>query len=159
MTQNSRTIIHTARGRLGIVAAGVIMAVSILTPASALAAPVAPTSADSSVADLDVTGAVPGASTDCTYSWEWQADAEGGIGGYSEVEWTSNPCGFSIQERSWCDDILNPNDSGWATSGVVIRTDLWDKSSCDPDLYRITRGEVRFNFGSGWSAYQTFWTP
>jgi len=73
------------------------------------------------------------------------------------VEWTNNPCGFSIQERSWCahNDLIG---GYWSTSGVVVRTGLWDASSCDL-VSHINRGEVRFDFGGGWTKYKTFWTP
>jgi hypothetical protein len=162
MTQNARTIVRTTRGRLGIVAAGVITVATILTPTSAIAAPAAGSASrattDSSPADIAVTGTMPGTDTQCTSDYQWQANGYEGFGGYSQVEWTSNPCSFSIQERSWC-SVLN-GVSGWETSGVVVSTDLWDKTSCDPINSSITRGEVRFNYndGSGWSTYTTFWT-
>jgi hypothetical protein len=162
VTHNPRAIVHTTRGRLGIVVAGVIpgliMAVTMLTPASAVAAPAvrsaseAPT--DSSGSEIAVTGTIPGTDTECTSHYEWEADADLDIGGWSQVEWTSNPCGYSIQERSWCSGPV----SYWSTSGVVVSTYLWDKSGCSAPLYTIERGEVRFNYGSGWTTFQTFWT-
>jgi hypothetical protein len=162
MTQNSRTIVRATRGRLGIVAAGVVMAVTMLTPASAVAAPVAgsasPAPTDSS-GEGDVTDTMAGTNTLCTSHWKGQGARDPfTLGGYSEVEWTSNPCGFSIQERSWCAKTMVAGGD-WSTSGVVVRTNLWDKSSCARLTHAITRGEWRFLSGSGWSTYKTFWTP
>jgi hypothetical protein len=165
MPQNPHTIVRSTRGRLGIVAAGVITVVTILIPASALAAPAprSPSSAHAARAWSQPTassGAVtvkmPG--TDCTSDWKWQANNYLQNGGYTQVEWTSNPCGYSIQERTWCNE--GSGSGYWRTSGIVSGTNIWDKSSCTPIISYASRGEVHFNYqdGSGWTKYQTFWT-
>ena len=105
MPQNPRINVRTTRGRLGIVAAGVITVVTILIPASAFAAPAArsPSSAHAAKASAlpaassgAATAKTPG--TNCAYGWKWQANNYLQNGGYTEVAWKSNPCSYSIQE-------------------------------------------------------------
>jgi hypothetical protein len=167
MPQNPRTIVRTTLGRLGIVGAGVITVVTILVPASALAAPAAGSPSSPHAARVSALSAassgsgavkIPGTGILCTSHWKWQANNYLQNGGYTEVEWTSNPCGFSIQERSWCNE--GGGSGYWSTSGIVFGTNIWDKSSCTPVISYASRGEVHFNYqdGSGWTKYQTFWT-
>jgi hypothetical protein len=128
-------------------------------PAAASASPALP---DSPGGDISITGTMPGADTDCTdHHWIGNGIQAGslGIGGSSWVEWTSNTCGYLIQERSWC---VSQDGSGfWSTSGVVKETGLLDSSSCGADSSHITRGEERTSSdgGSTWTTYTTFWTP
>jgi hypothetical protein len=169
MPQNPRTIVRTTRGRLGIVAAGVITvsAFAILIPASAFAAPAAgsPSSAHTARASAlpaassgAVTVKMPGTANSCTSYWAWQANNYLHNGGYTQVKWTSNPCGYSIQERSWCN--AGSGSGWWSTSGIVFGVNIWDKSSCTAGVSYASRGEVHFNYqdGNGWTTYQTFWT-
>jgi len=137
-----------AAGSFGIVAAGPAAA-SVARSAS-----VAP--ADTIDGEVDGTATIPGTNTLCAYHYRWHVDTPVIFGGDSEVEWTNNPCGFSIQERSWCANV--GVGGSWSTSGVVVRLNLWDKSSCG-GATTINRGEVRFDFGNGWTTYKTFWTP
>lgn len=154
MTRNPGRITLTMLSRLGILAAGAFLAQTVVAAPSAVAAP----SPSTLSADIVVTATMSGTNTACTSHWRWQA-ANAANGNYSEVEWTSNPCGFSIQERSWCVDAFSGSGAGgWATSGVVLRTGLWDKTSCS-SAEDITRGEWRFESSGGWSTYKTFWTP
>jgi hypothetical protein len=154
-----RTIIGTTRGRLGIVAAGVVMMTAAFAPAAALAAP-APASVqvtETATGGLTVTGVLSNGST-CTSQGEWKGVGPGTDGGGSStVEWLSNSqCGFSIQERSWC--AVTASTGSWAQSGVVVKNFLADGSECTSPA-SITRGEVRAKDVGGWSTYQTFWTP
>jgi hypothetical protein len=140
------------------------MVITIVSPMSATAASAGSVASVSSAptdrvdGDVDGTAMIPGTNTLCRYHYKWHVDTSVFGGGVSKVEWTNNPCGFSIQERSWCEhsDLIG---GSWSTSGVVVRTDLWDASSCDAALTFINRGEVRFDFGGGWNTYKTFWTP
>jgi hypothetical protein len=159
MTQNSRTIVRTTRVLLGIAAAGVLTAGTVLSPVAASAAPstrsafVAPL--DTTVSfEADVTGTVPGSNLLCTSHWKGEVVQAGLFGNdYSQVEWTSNPCGARIQERSRCDTQLVDS---WVTSGEVRATNLWDRSNCS-SVSSIGQAQVHFNFGGGWSSYQKFW--
>jgi hypothetical protein len=163
MKQGLRAVVPITMGRLGLVAAGIITVAAMVAPASAVAAPVAgPASAApaDSGGPIAYTGTKPGTTTQCTSHWQWSATP--GIGGSSAVEWTSNPCNFSIQDRSWC---VGFNGSGsWSNSGVVVKADLWDGSSCLPATTGVTsgtsisRGEVRFMDAGGWKPYTSFWS-
>jgi hypothetical protein len=157
MTQNPRTVARTARVLLGVLAAGVLTAGTMLSPVAAFASPsgqsktVAPLDA-SSPGDLSATGTMPGTNLLCTSHYRWQVVTSLGGTNYSQVEWTSNPCGAKIQERSECQLGITQ----WVTSGQVLRTYLWDRSTC-PNSFAIIEADVRFNFGGGWGAYQEFW--
>jgi hypothetical protein len=154
MKLNSGTMARANRGRLGIVAAGVVMAVTALAPASAFAAPAAG-SASQTPAD-STGGPIAATSNGCTSYWKWQANNYLYNGGYTQVEWTSNRCGFTIQERSFCNTGSGGN---WSNSGIVSGEDIWDKSSCPALISYASRGEVHFNYqnGNGWTTYQSFW--
>jgi hypothetical protein len=167
MPQNPRIIVRTTRGRLGILAAGVVTVVTILIPASASAAPAAgsPSSAHAAKASARptassgaVTAKMPGTGILCTSDWTGQGNNYLQNGGYTQVEWTSNPCGFSIQERTWCN--FGGGSGNWQTSGIVFGDNIWAKTSCTPIVSYASRGEVHFNHqdGKGWDTYQTFWT-
>lgn len=43
-------------------------------------------------------------------------------GGYPRDRWTTDPCGFRIEDRSWCESLIR-------YSGIVKRTYLRDKAS------------------------------
>ena len=92
-------------------------AATVRAAASASPAPTVTTSAE-----------IAATANSCTSHYEWEASESGD---YSRVKWTSNPCGFQIQERSGCvndfDFLFN-----WSTSGVVLAVNLWDASYCDP---------------------------
>jgi len=157
MRQNPRT--RKTVGLLALVAGSMITMATMVAPASAVAAPVA-RPATSSAASSDITAAsqtdIAETSGTCTSHWKWSVSYNIlDIGGSSKVEWTSNSCGYKIQERSWCS--LGDGSGNWETSGVVVSTGLWDGSSC-PAYEFITRGEVRFDHGSGWGTYKTFWS-
>ena len=157
MTYTSRTIVRRVRGRLGMVAAVLGMAAGVMT-AAAVAVPAfaatIPAAASASPAPTDITSAdIAETANSCTSYYRWEASTSGD---YSRVKWTSNPCGFQIQERSGCSNSLTFN---WSTSGIVVGVNLWDESSCDTQHQIITRGEVHFNHedGTGWTTYKTFW--
>jgi len=167
MLQNSHTVVRTARRLLSIMAAGGITVFAILIPAPAFAAPVAgsPSSAHAPKASAQpaassgaVTARMPGTKILCTSYWAWQANNYLQNGGYTQVEWTNNPCGYTIQERTWCN--AGGGSGGWQTSGIVLHNNIWAKTSCTPILTYASRGEVHFNYqdGNGWTTYQTFWT-
>jgi hypothetical protein len=105
--------------------------------------------------EFAITGSIAGTSTKCTSHWKWKTfhNPVFGSDDYSKVEWTSNPCGFAIQDRSWC---FSGTDQFYV-SGVVKRTNLWDQASCNfqfPDIYWA---QQRFRTGSTWSAWKTYW--
>jgi hypothetical protein len=96
------------------------------------------------------TASIPG----CTSHGTWLVHP--GVGGYAEAKWTSNPCGFRLEVRAWCENAAG-TDGHWSTSGVVLRTGMEDRASCSaPDSIR--RGELRAENGNNWSTYRTFWT-
>lgn len=141
---------HQITRRLGIGAAAALMALAIVSPASAAAATVAGSATMAPADSSEVSGTVSGTENQCSYAWRWEVTP--GFGGSSEVEWTSNPCSLTIQERSWCKDPSTGNGS-WATSGVVKRVGLWDQSICSAST-EITRGEVSIASDT----FSTFWT-
>jgi hypothetical protein len=131
--------------------------IAIAGPAAASASPAL---ADSSSGDIAIGGTMPGADTDCTHVWTGSGNqAFNGTDASSWVEWTSNSCGWSIEERSWCVSTVTGSGT-WETSGVVEETGHKDSTYC-PDGYDITRGEERTSSdgGSTWTTYETFWTP
>ena len=105
--------------------------------------------------EFAITGTIAGTSTTCTSHWKWVVfhNLIYGSDDYSKVEWTSNPCGFAIQDRSWCFYSTGAHFD----SGIVTRTNLWDQASCEfryPDIYWA---QQRFRNGSTWSAWRTYW--
>jgi len=100
-----------------------------------------------------VTGTVPGTATACTSHWNWQIYAPS-IYGWSEVEWTSNSCGFQIQDRSWCLE----GTGGHFDSGIVTSTYLWDRASCNLVYSPLWEADQRFRSpGGSWSAWNRYW--
>jgi hypothetical protein len=156
------------RTRLSMAAATACVAIGLLMaggPASAAPAAGSPSSAHAartSALPTAPSGAVtvkmPGADILCTSDWKGNGNNYLHNGGYTQVEWTSNPCGFSIQERSWCNE--GGGSGYWSPSGIVFGTDVWDQSTCKSIISYANRGEVHFNHqdGTGWTTYQTFWT-
>jgi hypothetical protein len=160
MTHSPRTVVRTVQVVLGIVAVGVLTAGTMLSPAAASAAgsarsaTVTPSDASSS-SDIPDTATIPGSNLRCTAYFRWQVHQVGIGDAYSQVEWTSNGCGYKIQGRSLCKN--SAGTLAWATSGEVVRTFLWDRATC-ANGYEIVEAQVRFNDGSGWGSYVTYWT-
>ena len=101
-----------------------------------------------------IDGTVSGTDGDCAWSYKWRVDS--GSGGDSEVEWTNNPCGLKIEERSWCADV--GSDAGaWETSGIVKSTYVWDQSICG--LAEVITGAQEHHTQSdgSWTTYKEFW--
>lgn len=127
--------------------------------ASAMAAAPAPKTASAprltsvSGTGFSITGTVPGTDIACTSNWKWQVDTT--LYNWSQVEWTSNPCGFQIQDRSWC---LEGTGAYW-DSGIVKSTYLWDKASCQGQyVYTLWEADQRFRaVGGSWSAWKAYW--
>lgn len=100
-----------------------------------------------------VTGAVPGTDAACTSNWNWQID-DPTFYGWSEVEWTSNPCGYQIQDESWCLE----GTGGHFLSGIVTSTYLWDRANCNLEYSPLWEAQQRFRSpGGSWSAWRTYW--
>lgn len=120
-------------------------------PGSVSASRPGPTSR--SGAGFAITGTVPGTDTACTSNWKWKVDTT--LYNWSEVEWTSNPCGYQIQDRSWCLEGYG----AYYDSGIVKSTYLWDKATCQGQFsYAIWEADQRFRLpGGSWSAWKTYW--
>jgi hypothetical protein len=131
----------------------------IILPGTALAANTRPANAVISApgpatASGSVSGTIPGTNTACTSHWNWHV-SESVAGGYSEVEWTSNSCGYQIQDRSWCTAGVG---GYWSNSGVVTGVDIWDRANCEV-IAPVARGEQRFRSpGGSWSTYKSYWS-
>jgi hypothetical protein len=142
---------------LALAAAGLLVpaaaSAATTTPGSAAAATSAPASASGSGT---VTGTIPGTLALCTSYWSWHVSYPPS-GGYSEVEWTSNPCGFKIEDRSWCESLIQPGSEHWNYSGIVKRTYLWDQAGCGI-TEEISWAQERFYDGSSWSGWNQYWT-
>jgi hypothetical protein len=107
-----------------------------------------PGSTSASGPGLTITGTVQAAA--CTSHWTWKVSQAGN--GYSQVKWTSNPCGFAIQDGSYC-----LGGTAFYKSGVVTRTGLWDTAYCTYLYPVINAAQWRFRNGSTWSAWKTYW--
>jgi hypothetical protein len=124
------------------------------TIAFSLAVAAAPISSAQSTADTYGTGSAPQVVTDSngvltcsgTGYWNWHVNH---LGNYSEVEWTSNPCNFNIQDRSHCLNVTFFN-TRYVYSGFVKRTYLWDRSQCNDTSEIINQGQE-------WDGYKTTW--
>src|SRR5260221_5433276 len=46
---------------------------------------------------------------------------------YSKVEWTKNPCGYTIQDRTLC---TNGQGEGWSYSPSTKKLNNWVRASC-----------------------------
>jgi hypothetical protein len=132
-------------------------------PATLLSAPVTHPSAPAYAAgpasasgSESVTGTIPGTDTACTSYWNWYVSWPP-TGGYSEVEWTSNPCGFRIEDRSRCESVIEGGNAHYNYSGIVKSTYLWDKAGCGTSEM-ITWAQERFESGSGWSSWNRYWS-
>lgn len=150
-----RYLASTAALALG--AAGLLVpataSAATITPGGAVAVTPAPTSASGSGA---VTGTIPGTSVLCTSHWNWHV-SHPATGGYSEVEWTSNPCGFRIEDRNWCVSVIPPDLGHYNYSGIVKRTYLWDKAGCGVTEV-ITGAQQRYESGSSWHSWKQYWS-
>lgn len=102
-----------------------------------------------------ITGTVSGTNILCTSNWNWKVYSNiiYGYDDYSEVEWTSNPCGFTIQDRSGC----FYGTGAYYYSGKVKGTYIWDKASCTFSYPDIWVAQQRFYNGSSWSSWKTYW--
>jgi hypothetical protein len=114
-----------------------------------------PGSTNASGPGFTITGTVPGTERACTSNWNWKVEWAGVGSGWSEVEWTSNSCGFQIQDRSWC----LAGTSAHVDSGIVTRTYLWDRASCNVLFPGLASAQQRYRSpGGSWSAWKTYWS-
>jgi hypothetical protein len=113
----------------------------------------APGPASASGSGFTITGTVPGTGAACTSNWKWQVDTT--LYNWSQVEWTSNSCGFQIQDRSWCLEGYG----AYYDSGIVKATYLWDRATCQGQFsYAIWEADQRFRApGGSWSAWKRYW--
>ncbi len=130
-------------------AAALFAAVMAFTPAHARAATSPTPSASVSGSGTAATAAL------CTSHWNWYVSWPP-TGGYSKVEWTSNACGFTIQDRSYCESAIQSGSANWSYSGKVTRTNVWDQADCGITQV-ITTAQQRFYNGSSWSSWSTYW--
>ena len=114
-----------------------------------------PGSTSASGPGFAITGTVLGTSRRCTSHWNWKVfhNPVYGSDDYSKVEWTSNPCGFAIQDQSWCFEGTGASYD----SGIVTRTYLWDQANCTFTYPDIWKAQQRFRNGGSWSAWKTYW--
>lgn len=147
---------HLYVGALAVIAA---LLGALGSTATALAAAPGPKSAlvpgltTASGSGFAITGTLPGTDTACTSNWKWQVNTT--FYNWSQVEWTSNPCGYEIQDRSWCYEGLG----AYWDSGIVKSTYLWDRASCQGQYVdTIWEADQRFRSpGGSWSAWKAYW--
>jgi hypothetical protein len=91
----------------------------------------------------------------CTSHWTWAVvyNPQG-----TKDEWTSNPCGYGIQDRSGCAPYRGGPIS-YYKSGVVYATSKWAGAWC-PSGYVVEQGAMRATTDGGktWSSWNTYWT-
>jgi len=142
------------RRYLGAAAAAVVL-LGTLGSATAMADPTTkPAMAQAPGAAVD--GTTSGTEASCAWTYKWHTD---GIvaGGSTEVEWTSNPCGLRIEDRTFCGSELSPGDTQWNYSGIVKRTGLWDRATCG-STWISSKGEERHTNADGsWSSWHQYW--
>jgi hypothetical protein len=114
-----------------------------------------PESTSASGSGFTITGTVPGTNRACTSHWSWYVQSLEAPVSYSQVEWTSNPCGFQIQDRSLC----LPGVDAAFYSGIVTGTYIWDRASCTLVFPGIDHAAQRYRCpGGSWSAWDTYWS-
>ena len=92
----------------------------------------------------------------CTSYWKWYVIHDVFFREYSKVEWTSNPCGFTIQDKSQC--ATGDGVYRFATpSGKVKGVKVWARSSCDVERENISAGLDRIRKNGVWSPWSTYW--
>ena len=95
--------------------------------------------------------------TNCTSTWVYQVQA--GLSGgnaYSQVKWTSNPCGFVIEDRSICEGIYQNIYNTY--SGRVSGTGIWDRASCRAFVDSINSAAKKYETATGWTGYVVYWS-
>lgn len=92
----------------------------------------------------------------CTSHWKWQVNSSGFDGkDYAKVKWTSNPCGFYIQDKIECTGIYE--NHYYEYSGVVKKTGLWDQATCVALVDSIDNAWRHFQEYGSWTKYYRFW--
>ena len=95
----------------------------------------------------------------CTSYWKWYVYypvLPTPTAPYSQVEWTSNSCGFYIKDRSQC--LTTLFQYYWTYSGYVKSTYLWDGAKCSNNLDAINQAQQSFRApGGNWSTWKTYW--
>jgi len=132
-------------------AAALFVAALAIIPANARAATSPTSSASPSAGSATETTAAS-----CSWNFNWYVSWPP-TGGYSKVEWTSNPCGYLIQDRSYCESAIQSGSANWSYSGKVKSTYLWDQADCGISQV-ITTAQERIYNGSSWSSWHTYWT-
>ena len=132
------------------IVAGMLLVVVVV---AVLAAPVAAVADSGDIAAGDIV--IPDV---CHSTWRWQVGFYGYAGiPYSQVKWTSNPCGDFIRDRSECVHV-NGNTYDTDPSGIVKRVGLKARTYCHTGYDSLKRGEYQWKRPGGqWSAWKTFW--
>jgi len=133
----------------------VAVIVALLGGLSSASNAIAATPGSVSVSDdgFDITGTLPGTNITCTSHLKGVVDTT--LYNWSKVEWTSNPCGYQIQDRSWCLE----GSGAHFDSGIVSRTNLWDQANCNLEYFgTIWEADWRFRTPfADWSAWKKYW--
>lgn len=76
---------------------------------------------------------------------------------YSQVKWTTNSCGWLIQDRSKCRNAQV--QTIFTYSGKVKAVGLWDRASCTSAYSQIIAAAYRTssNGGTTWTSWVTYW--
>jgi len=90
----------------------------------------------------------------CTSHWAWKVRT--GLTGdeWSEVWWTSNPCGFKIEDRSTCQGT---HGQYYTYSGRVKGINIKDRASCTSWTDAIKHAAKEYLTASGWVPFATYW--
>ena len=92
----------------------------------------------------------------CTSYWRWVVKHDH-IREYTKVEWTSNPCGFTIQDQSQCYNFIYRTFRLATPSGKVKGVKVWARSSCDVYQERVDAGLKRVQKNGVWTPWSTYW--
>lgn len=135
--------------------AAAAFAIGLAVPASAIGATAA--HAGTRAITGTAAGVSPLTGQTCVSHWKWKVFYGLSRGtDYSEVEWTSNPCGYIIEDRSTCQDIWN--HSYYTYSGRVRGTYIWDAAHCKAWTDAIHHGAKEYLTNDGWVPFKTYWS-
>ena len=129
-----------------------LLGVSVLAAAFSVAG-ISPASAATTTGD----GTSSGTATTCAWAYNWHY-SHPLLGGYTEVEWTKNPCGLKIEDKTMCQPVTPGSVQVASYSGIVKAINLWDKASCGGAEVTESGWERHTNAAGNWTAWHEFWS-